>query len=127
MQRMVVIGGGFAGMWAALVAAREVSLNDAPVAITVVAPDDHLTVRPRLYEPVTPAMRAPLRPLFDPLGIALCLATVTTIDTASRNVIAQPLPPSPPAGDRGVAAARDPLPARRGGTVGDAEPQRQQA
>ena len=89
MQRMVVIGGGFAGMWAALVAAREVSLNDAPVAITVVAPDDHLTVRPRLYEPFTPAMRAPLRPLFDPLGIALCLATVTTIDTASRNVIAQ--------------------------------------
>lgn len=86
MQKLVIIGGGFAGMWASLVAAREAALMNAPLAITVVAPDDHLTVRPRLYEPFTPAMRAPLLPLFTPLGIELQLAHATAIDTAAHTV-----------------------------------------
>ena len=48
MQNLVIIGGGFAGMWSALVAAREAATANTPLAITLVAPDDHLTVRPRL-------------------------------------------------------------------------------
>lgn len=86
MQKLVIIGGGFAGMWAALVAAREAATANTPLAITLVAPDDHLTVRPRLYEPFTPAMRAPLRPLFTPLGIELCLASANAIDSAACSV-----------------------------------------
>ena len=86
MQKLVIIGGGFAGMWAALVAAREAAMADAQIDITVVAPDDHLTVRPRLYEPFTPAMRAPLRPLFAPLGITLQLAHATAIDNSAHTV-----------------------------------------
>jgi len=86
MQKLVIIGGGFAGMWAALVAAREADVAAQKLAITLVAPDDHLTVRPRLYEPFTPAMRAPLRPLFEPLAIEFRLATVTAIDSATRAV-----------------------------------------
>ncbi len=86
MQNLVIIGGGFAGMWAALVAAREAATANSELAITVVAPDDHLTVRPRLYEPFTPAMRAPLRPLFTPLGIELRLARATAIDSSARKV-----------------------------------------
>lgn len=89
MQKLVIIGGGFAGMWSALVAAREAASANTPLAITLVAPDDHLTVRPRLYEPFTPAMRAPLRPLFGPLGIDLCLATVSAIDSAACTVAAR--------------------------------------
>ncbi|MBK8957041.1 MAG: FAD-dependent oxidoreductase [Proteobacteria bacterium] len=89
MQKLVIIGGGFAGMWAALVAAREADSAGTPLSITLVAPDDHLTVRPRLYEPFTPAMRAPLRPLFGPLGIELCLAKVSSIDTTACKVDAR--------------------------------------
>lgn len=86
MQKLVIIGAGFAGMWAALVAAREVALAQAVVAITLIAPDDHLTVRPRLYEPLTAAMRAPLAPVFAPLGIELRLASASAIDGATRTV-----------------------------------------
>ena len=86
MQKLVIIGGGFAGMWAALVAAREAAMANSPLGITVVAPDDHLIVRPRLYEPFTPAMRAPLLPLFAPLGIELLLAHATAIDTSAHTV-----------------------------------------
>lgn len=89
MQKLVIVGGGFAGMWAALVAAREAAVADTPLAITLIAPDDHLTVRPRLYEPFTPAMRAPLLPVFGPLGIELRLATVTAIDSIARTVQAE--------------------------------------
>ena len=59
MNQLVIVGGGFAGMWAALVASREAALADAPLKVTVVSPDAHLTVRPRLYEPFTEAMRTP--------------------------------------------------------------------
>lgn len=86
MQNLVIIGGGFAGMWAALVAAREAAVAHSALAITVIAPDDHLTVRPRLYEPFTPAMRAPLAPVFAPLDIKLIRAHATAIDSAARTV-----------------------------------------
>ena len=89
MQNLVIIGGGFAGMWAALVAAREAAVANSALAITVIAPDDHLTVRPRLYEPFTPAMRAPLLPVFAPLGIELVRARVTAIDSSARSVASE--------------------------------------
>ncbi len=65
MQQLVILGGGFAGLWAALVAAREALVADRPLAITLVAPDDALTVRPRLYEPFSPAFRAALRDVLE--------------------------------------------------------------
>ncbi|MGE0857710.1 MAG: NAD(P)/FAD-dependent oxidoreductase [Gammaproteobacteria bacterium] len=89
MQQLVIIGGGFAGLWAALVAAREAHVADRPLAITLVAPDDALTVRPRLYEPFTPAFRAPFAPLFEPLGIAQLRAHATDLDTVARCVRVQ--------------------------------------
>lgn len=84
MQQLVILGGGFAGLWAALVAAREAHVADRPLAITLVAPDDALTVRPRLYEPFTPAFRAPFAPLFEPLGITYLRAQATGIDAPAR-------------------------------------------
>ncbi len=86
MQQLVIVGGGFAGLWAALVAAREAHIADRPLAITLVAPDDALTVRPRLYEPFTPAFRAPFAPLFEALGIAHLAAHATAVDTGARRV-----------------------------------------
>lgn len=53
-QRLVIIGAGFAGMYAALSAARlreasRASVRDLEIAL--VAPEPELVVRPRLYEP----------------------------------------------------------------------------
>ena len=86
MKQLVIIGGGFAGMWAALVASREAAVADAPLSVTVVSPDAHLTARPRLYEPFTEALRAPFAPVFAPLGIELLLGTATAVDTVARSV-----------------------------------------
>jgi NADH dehydrogenase len=62
-QRLVIIGAGFAGMYAALSAARlrdakDVSIGD--LEIVLVAPEPVLVVRPRLYEPRPETLTAPL-------------------------------------------------------------------
>lgn len=51
MKNIVIVGGGFAGGWAALGAAHEVFANEADIQITVVSKDPYLNIRPRLYEP----------------------------------------------------------------------------
>ncbi|MBI2801584.1 MAG: FAD-dependent oxidoreductase [Gammaproteobacteria bacterium] len=86
MHQLVIIGGGFAGLWAALTAAREANNHAADVRITVVARDKYLTVRPRLYEVFTDAMRAPLNPVLTPLGIQLKVGVATTLDTKAKSV-----------------------------------------
>jgi NADH:ubiquinone reductase (H+-translocating) len=46
--RIVVVGGGFAGLWAAMGAARLLGRKGAEggVAISLVSPDDALVIRP---------------------------------------------------------------------------------
>ena len=73
MPHLLVVGGGFAGMWAALTGAREFALAGREARVTVIARDEYLTVRPRLYEVFTEAFRAPLAPVFAPLGISLAV------------------------------------------------------
>lgn len=86
MKNVVIVGGGFAGMWAALTAAREFASADAEVGITLVSRDEYLTVRPRLYEAFSEGLRAPLMPLFGPLGISLKLGSVESIDATGKAV-----------------------------------------
>jgi NADH dehydrogenase FAD-containing subunit len=53
-MRLVIIGAGFAGMYAALSAARLRDIQGArpdELEIALVAPEPTLVVRPRLYEP----------------------------------------------------------------------------
>ncbi len=83
-QELIVVGSGFAGMWAALVAARENAIADGSIHITVVTPEPCLTVRPRLYEPFTPEMQAPLGEQFETLGIAVHQGSATGIDAGQR-------------------------------------------
>jgi NADH:ubiquinone reductase (H+-translocating) len=80
MKQIVIVGGGFAGMWAALVAAREIDKSAEQVGITLVSRDEHLTVRPRLYEVFTEKMRTPLAPVLSPLGIQIKIGNATAID-----------------------------------------------
>lgn len=50
LPHLIVIGGGFAGLWAALAAAREFAIAERAAKVTVISRDEYLTVRPRLYK-----------------------------------------------------------------------------
>ncbi|MGE0713942.1 MAG: NAD(P)/FAD-dependent oxidoreductase [Alphaproteobacteria bacterium] len=89
MKRIVVVGAGFGGMWAALAAARLLDIHGVPAAeaeVVVIAPEPALHVRPRFYEDDPAAMAAPLLPLFRETGIGYVRGTVDAIDTDARRV-----------------------------------------
>jgi len=83
---IVVAGGGFAGVWAALSAARERHRQSADVNITLVSDSPYLTIRPRLYEREPEKLRAPLADSLDPVGVRFILASVMGIDVDKRTV-----------------------------------------
>ncbi|WP_028204662.1 NAD(P)/FAD-dependent oxidoreductase [Paraburkholderia nodosa] len=86
-KRILVIGAGFAGMWSALSAARLLDEQGrTDVEITLVAPDPHLHVRPRLYEEGPANFRAPLTEIFDATGIKFIQGTVERIHVERRAV-----------------------------------------
>jgi NADH:ubiquinone reductase (H+-translocating) len=88
-QRILIIGAGFAGMWSALSAARLIDAakrND--VEVTLIAPEPHLHVRPRLYEEGPENMKAPLQDIFDVVGVKFVQGTVERIDADRREVVA---------------------------------------
>ncbi|EHG7581044.1 NAD(P)/FAD-dependent oxidoreductase [Citrobacter sp. RHB21-C05] len=86
-KQILIVGAGFAGMWAALSAARLVDKNDSQsIDITVIAPQPELRVRPRFYENAVETLVAPLQPLFDVTGVNFLRGTVTQILPASKEV-----------------------------------------
>ena len=86
MSRLLILGGGFAGMWAALTAAHEAHRARRALDITLVSRDEYLTVRPRLYEPFDVAMRTSLRPVLEPLGVRIVTDEIERVDAAARRV-----------------------------------------
>lgn len=91
MGRVLIVGSGFAGLWAALGAARRVDeLGPAAdgVQITVVSELPFHDIRVRNYETDLTDCRIPLEKLLDPVGIVHVLAEVTAIDAGARNVTA---------------------------------------
>lgn len=84
--RLVVIGGGFAGLWAVRALARE------PLSITLVDRANHHLFQPLLYQVATaglsaPDIAAPLRHILrDQANVDVRLAEVTGIDLAARRV-----------------------------------------
>lgn len=88
MQRIVIVGGGFAGVWAALSAAearRRARRKD--IGIVLVSRDPWLTIRPRLYEPVLEAARVPLDEVLLAAGIERMQGTVLSIDPVNRSLV----------------------------------------
>jgi NADH:ubiquinone reductase (H+-translocating) len=83
---VVIIGGGFAGVWSAAGAA--LARGDADLRITLIAPGEHLVLRPRLYEPEPDLAKVELRRILGPIGVEHARATVRTIDTERRVVVA---------------------------------------
>jgi NADH dehydrogenase len=86
MARVVIIGGGFAGVWGAAGAA--LARGDADLRITLVAPNEHLVLRPRLYEPEPDLATVELSRVLEPIGVEHVRAMVSTIDTGRRVVLA---------------------------------------
>ncbi|UXA04585.1 FAD-dependent oxidoreductase [Mycobacterium sp. SMC-2] len=89
MTAVVVIGSGFAGLWAALGAARrldELAIPPGRVDITVLAARPFHDIRVRNYEADLSPCRIPLAHLLDPVGVTHVTAEVTAIDNDSRTV-----------------------------------------
>jgi NADH dehydrogenase len=86
-QQVLILGAGFAGMWAALSAARLTDLHDRDdIEITVLAPQPELRIRPRFYEAGVESFAAPLLPLFAATGVKFIAGVACEIDTASKQV-----------------------------------------
>jgi NADH dehydrogenase len=81
----VIIGGGFAGVWSAAGAA--LARGDADLRITLIAPNEHLVLRPRLYEPEPDLAKVELRRVLEPIAVEHVRGTVDTIDTDRRVVV----------------------------------------
>lgn len=89
MTAVVVIGSGFAGLWAALGAARRLDELAAPagtVDVTVLSAQPFHDIRVRNYEADLSACRIPLADLLDPVGVGHVVAEVTAIDTDAKTV-----------------------------------------
>ena len=86
MSEILIIGGGFAGLSAAIVAADEIRSATRGDRVTLVSDSDMITIRPRLYEKDPDSLRAPLRPSLDAAGVAFVLGAVEAIDTNARTV-----------------------------------------
>jgi NADH dehydrogenase len=87
-QNIIIAGSGFAGLWAALSAARAVSLagKSDSVDITVVSPDPALHIRPRFYEASLENMAPDLSAVFEAVGVRHLAGWVSEIDSTGRRI-----------------------------------------
>jgi NADH dehydrogenase len=89
-MRLIIIGGGFAGVWAAIAAAEERNQRggpQSPVDITLISRDPWLTIRPRLYERSLEGVRVHLDPILRASGLKRLEGSVEHIDSSGRRVI----------------------------------------
>src|SRR6186997_3112529 len=88
-MRLVIIGAGFAGMYAALSAARLRDIQGVSpdeLEIALIAPEPTLVVRPRLYEPKPETLTAPLLDVLKAIDVVYVQGSAETVDTKSRMV-----------------------------------------
>ena len=88
-MKLVIIGAGFAGMYAALSSARLRDIQGASpeqMEIVLLAPEPTLVVRPRLYEPKPETLTAPLLDVFAAIDVVYVKGSAETIDTDGRKV-----------------------------------------
>src|SRR5258707_11606314 len=86
---VLVVGSGFAGLWAALGAARrldELAVPAGAVDITVLSAKPFHDIRVRNYEADLSECRIPLADVLDPAGVSHIATEVTTIDTDTRTI-----------------------------------------
>ena len=89
MARILVLGGGFAGLWAAVAAAREVDEIDGAangVEILLVDRNPYHNIRVRNYEADLSEVAIPLGEILDPVGVKHLRGEVRRIDVAKQQV-----------------------------------------
>jgi len=90
MPRILVLGAGFAGLWAALGAARkreEIGADAGDTEILVIDRNPYHNIRVRNYEVELDDVVIPLAKLLDPVGVAHRVAEVEAIDVARQEVV----------------------------------------
>ncbi|SDI08641.1 NADH dehydrogenase [Bradyrhizobium sp. Rc2d] len=88
-MRIVIIGAGFAGMYAALSAARLRDIQGVSpeeLEIALVAPEPTLVIRPRLYEPKPETLTAPLLDVLKAIDVVYVQGSAEMIDAKARTV-----------------------------------------
>jgi NADH dehydrogenase len=91
MTDVLIVGGGFAAVWAAAAAARrryEAGVGPEGLTISLVAPGADMVIRPRLYEERPGEMRVPLHRILDPIGVGQVRASVEAVDVLRSRVTA---------------------------------------
>ena len=89
MQRIIILGAGFAGLWSAIGAARaldERGIGQDRVEVTVVNTTPWHSIRVRNYEADLSDARVPLADILDPIGVRLVVAEVVGLSVADRTV-----------------------------------------
>ena len=89
MQRILVLGAGFAGLWAAIGAARKIDQIGpaaSEVEILVVDRNDYHNIRVRNYEVDLSDVTIPLADVLDPIGVNHMRAEVQAVDPSARRV-----------------------------------------
>ena len=88
MARIVVLGAGFAGLWAAIGAARKRDEIGAgrDIEIRVVDRNPYHNIRVRNYEVDLSEVALPLAQLLDPIGVSHGIGEVEAIDPARRAI-----------------------------------------
>ena len=88
-MRLLIIGAGFAGMYAALSSARLRDIQGVSpdaLEIALIAPEPTLVVRPRLYEPKPETLTAPLLDVLKAIDVDYVQGSAETIDTKAQTV-----------------------------------------
>jgi NADH dehydrogenase len=89
MARILILGAGFAGLWAALAAARkrsEAGQRGADVEILVIDRNPYHNIRVRNYEVDISEAAIPLAKVLDPVAVKHVAAKVESIDTTKQQV-----------------------------------------
>jgi NADH dehydrogenase len=89
MSRILILGAGFAGLWAAVGAARrlaESKHHTDPVDVLVVNARPFHSIRVRNYESDLAVTRVPLADVLDPVGVQWLVGDVRGIDVQGREV-----------------------------------------
>ncbi|MGY3548332.1 NADH dehydrogenase [Bradyrhizobium sp. USDA 4472] len=89
MARIVVLGAGFAGLWAAIGAARmrdEIGNAGRDIEIRLIDRNPYHNIRVRNYEVDLSEVALPLSQLLDPVGVRHGIGEVEAIDPAHREI-----------------------------------------
>src|SRR5262244_3379121 len=89
VKRILVLGGGFAGLWSAVGAARKLDeLRYGPdmAEVTLVNRDGYHGIRVRNYQADLSAVRVPLDDVLGPIGVRRVEGEVAGIDLTEQTV-----------------------------------------